>query len=197
MKKWIIIALLALTPIVSAAQYGNGLGIGARAGLNLADFTGSTGKGRPGFVGGVFLDYNISRFGFELGVNFAQQGSLGVVQSGVENYAVDYMFDYTNAHLLVKYQIFNGFRIYLGPQVNYLVSATEKRNGINSSVDYINKWDVGIKAGVGFTFKFGLDISASYTHGFYDMFQTSRTAYNSVFAISVGWRFSLMKKNKR
>lgn len=196
MKKWIIIALFTLLPFTSAAQFGNGFGVGVRAGINLSDFTGSTGSGRPGFIGGAFVDYNVKRFGFELGFNYAEQGSLGVVQSGAINNEVDYRFDYVNINFMVKYQVYNGFRIFLGPQFSYVVSAVEKRDGVISPYEYASPWDLGVKAGVGFTFTFGLDLSASYTHGFFDMFQTSRTAYNSVFAISVGWRFSLSGKKK-
>lgn len=196
MKKWVIIAILSLLSLSTIAQNGSGLGVGIRAGVNLSDFTSSTGRARAGFAGGLFLDYNISRFGFELGVNYSEQGSLGVVQSGTLGNSTDFMLDYVNAQLLVKYQVFNGFRIFIGPQASYLVSSIQMKNGRDEPINYINAWDYGVRGGVGFTFKFGLDISASYNHGFSDIFLDDRTSYTSMFTINLGWRFSLAKKKK-
>ncbi len=186
-KFFIAIVMLIFSSSSLFAQNGDGFGFGAKAGLNLADFTGSTGAARVGFVGGAFIDYNIKRFGFELGVYYSQQGSDGVLLDGFNRY--NYQLDYLNAQLLVKYQLFNGFRVFIGPQLGYLINSTRKANGITEQYDNINKMDLGINAGVGYTFRFGLDLSASYTRGLTNLFITDRTAYNSTFRVSVGWIF--------
>lgn len=193
-KGLIIAAIFALASLYSWAQNGNGLGGGVRVGINFADYTSSTGTGRAGFVGGAFIDYNISRFGFELGANYSQLGTLNIVKSGIVNNSADYLIDYATTHLLVKYQIFDGFRIFLGPQANFLVQSVCVENGQSNPINYISNFDIGLRAGVGFTFKFGLDISASYTRGFIDMFETPQSSYNSSFNITVGWRFGKRPK---
>lgn len=176
------------------AQNGNGLGYGVKAGMNLSDMTSSTGAGRVGFVGGAFVDYNIERFGLELGLYYSEQGSNGVL---VNYDHVDYHFDYINAQLLAKYQIFNGFRVFAGPQGGYIVKSTEQivkstllqYDGTKRDYNNVAKWDIGITAGIGYTFKMGLDLSASYTRGFTNIFIDDRTAYNTTFKVSVGWVF--------
>ncbi|MFI3287694.1 MAG: porin family protein [Rikenellaceae bacterium] len=191
MKKLIvIISVFFCSVLCASAQNGDGFGYGARVGVSLSDFTGSTGSGRAGFSGGAFVDYTITRFGFELGVYYNGQGSLSVVESGYAGNTVDYNLDYLNIQLLAKYQLFDGFRIFLGPEGGYLLSSTLKYDDNKEDIDYINKWDLGIAAGVGYSFSFGLDLSASYTRGLFDMFETERTAYNSTFRVAVGWRFN-------
>ncbi len=189
-KKIILIIAVFFTTILGAnAQNGEGFGYGARVGMNLADFTGSTGSGRAAFSGGAFVDYTFTRFGFELGLYYNGQGSRGVVESGFGNSAVDYNLDYLNAQLLAKYQLFDGFRIFLGPEGGYLLNSTIKYGDKTEDFNEIAQWDLGIAAGVGYSFSFGLDLSASYTRGLIDMFKNDRTSYNSTFRVTAGWRF--------
>ena len=179
----------------AVAQNGNGLGGGVRAGVNFADFTSSTGVGRVGLRAGAFVDYSISRFGFELGAFYSEQGSFGTApETSVTGSRVDYRFDYLNAQLLVKYQLFTGFRIFLGPQGGYLLNAERSYAEVREPYGEVNKWDFGLTGGVGYTFRCGLDLSAGYTHGLVDVFSSSRYAATSIFHISVGWHF--LNKNR-
>lgn len=194
-KVIIIGVIIALMPVSVYAQNGDGLGFGAKAGVNLADVTNTSGTGRVGFVGGVFVDYTIKRFGFELGGYYSQQGTYNVVTQGVLDNKSNYDMDYIAIQLLAKYQIFSGFRIYAGPQTNALVNSIysyksmETAQWVRSKNNNINVWDWGMVAGVGYTFKFGLDLSASYSRGFTDVFKDSMKGYTSTFRVTVGWHF--------
>lgn len=198
MQKQIFIIAAVLLALVSfqdaVAQNGNGFGVGVRAGVNFSDFTSSTGRGRSGFVGGVFGDYTVKRFGFELGVYYSEQGSNGVVEQSLPGNRADYHFDYVLLQVLVKYQVFNGFRVYLGPTNGYLINSqrfyVNEGVRVNEKLTNIRNYDIGITGGVGYTFKFGLDLSAAYNHGFGDLFLSDdRQSYTSMFRVTVGWNF--------
>ncbi len=190
MKRVVLLIIIALFCSSAVAQNGGGFSFGAKTGLNISDFTGSTGNARFGYYGGVFADYTISRLGFELGVYYSEQGSFEVTEQSVVGNKIDYRFDYINTQMLAKYQLFSGFRVFAGPEVSYLINATgTNHQGDRYDLNNINYWDVGIVAGVGYSFRFGLDLSASYSRGFFDVFDTSRTAYTSTFRVIVGWSF--------
>lgn len=188
-------ALLSLAAVPSAAQNGNGLGGGVRAGVNLSDFTGSTGVWRTGLRVGGFADYTIQRFGLELGAFYSEQGAFATVpNTEVSGARIDYRFDYINFNLLAKYQLFSGFRVYLGPQGGYLINSEQSYDQVRQPYDQVNKWDLGITGGVGYTFNFGLDLSAGYTHSLVDLFSSDRYANTTLFSVTVGWHF--LNKNR-
>ncbi len=189
-KFLVIIALFLLSSFSAFAQSGNGFSYGARVGINVADYTNSTGTGRSGFNGGAFVDYSVAKIGFELGAYYNQLGSKDVVMQGIEGNKASYNFEYLTAQLLAKYQIYRGFRVFIGPECNFLVNSTLQYGDVVEKRDDIFKFDLGITAGVGYTFDFGLDLSASYTRGLFDMFSSADfKGYNSSFRVSVGWVF--------
>lgn len=195
MKKILVLVIfVCATTISTFAQNGNGVGLGARIGLTAADFTGSTGESRVGFVGGLFVDYSISRFGFEAGLYYSQQGSFKVADMRGDDNRADYKLDYLDLQVLVKYQIFNGFRVFAGPSVGFLLNSTisykDGAQSVTQKISTVRKYDVGIVGGAGYTFRFGLDVAASYTYGFSDLFlPTNKEAHTSMFKVTVGWSF--------
>lgn len=189
LKKIVAIFALSVFCVSSFAQNGDGFGFGVRAGINMADFTGSTGASRVGFFGGVFGDYTIKRFGFELGLYYSEQGADNIVEQGIAGNRNNYRFDYLNLQLLVKYQVFNGFRVFIGPQFSYLLNAKRSNDSYTEPFKAVMGSDLGITAGVGYTFTFGLDLAASYSRGFFDIFKDDRLAYSSTFRVTAGWRF--------
>ncbi|MEG1413964.1 MAG: porin family protein [Mucinivorans sp.] len=195
LRKILIIAVFCSFAFGASAQNGNGLGGGVRVGVNMADLTKSTGRIRAGLSAGLFVDYTIKRFGFEAGLYYSEQGSFNVAEQSIAGNRADYKLDYLDLQLIAKYQVFNGFRVFLGPNAGYVVAARRSYANITEGISNITPWDVGVVGGVGYTFRFGLDVAASYTHGFIDVFQDSRTSYTSMFKVTVGWNF-LRKKNK-
>lgn len=190
MKKTFFLLILTLATSVAAfSQNNSGFNFGGRVGVTISDFTNSAGEVRTGVQSGAFVGYNISRFGLELGAYYSEQGSYNIID-GYNRY--DYNLDYINFQLLAKLRVFNNFRIFAGPQASTLISSsfvTRDSYSATSYSTYINEFDLGITAGVGYTASFGLDISASYTQGLNNLFKYDRTGYNTTFCISVGWVF--------
>ncbi|MEG2755769.1 MAG: porin family protein [Mucinivorans sp.] len=198
MKNIILVLLGLLISCSCFAQRQKGFGLGVKVGLNVADFTSSTGGPRAGLYAGVFTDYYVSeRFGFELGAYYSQQGSNEnsyiFPVDGSPYQLINYDLDYISTQILLKYHFVLGFRAVLGASPAFLMKATSKTingEGIESinNIDGINKFDCGVIAGIGYTFKFGLDLQVSYTRGFMSFFE-DRGRYNSVYMLGVGWRF--------
>lgn len=188
-RKIVVLLVLSMLCFTSKAQNGNGFGFGLRAGVNMSDFTGSTGSIRSSFFGGAFVDYTIKRFGFELGVYYSEQGSSGIATTEVAGNRVNYKIDYIQAQLLAKYQVFNGFRVFVGPESGFLTSARRTYGNVSEKLSNIAKYDLSVVAGVGYSFTFGLDVAASYSRGVFDMFTDASRANTSLFRVTVGWRF--------
>lgn len=192
--KTILIALiLAASVSAASAQQKPGLGLGVKAGLNFSDLTSTSGNVRTGLHAGLFTDYYFSKnFGLELGLYYSQQGNLDNLDTRdrFNTGRTDYIMNYFSVPLTVNYRIFNSFRIFAGPQMG-IVLESRLRPDLNNFnfVTRNTEWS-GI-AGVGFTFGIGLDLSASYTFGFTDVFDTPdfRTSYTSMYRVSLGWRF--------
>jgi hypothetical protein len=106
---------------------------------------------------------------------------------------------YVDLPLLLKGD-FNGFQVFAGPQVSYLTKADLRTtagvlgfNVFNRKMDAteeLNRWDAGIKAGVGYQFKNGFNISASYDHGLSKLDANKNfDAYNRAVKVGVGFKF--------
>ncbi|MFI3298961.1 MAG: porin family protein [Rikenellaceae bacterium] len=194
MKK--IITLLAVSLMCSLSafsqdDYGKGFNYGVRAGVNVADFTSSNGSSRTGLKAGAFVDYNFKRFGLELGAYYSQIGSDDIVTQGVVGNKLDNHLDYIDVAFLAKWRIFNRFRIFVGPQGGCLVNANIiYSDGTKQDVsDSTHPLILSAVGGVGYTFSFGLDLSASYSHGLTPIFDATTKNYNTTFNVSAGWRF--------
>ena len=199
MKKLLTIIILTLTASIAAKAQEiqpmqNGLGLGVRAGLNVADITSNSGSAIAGLKIGAFTDYYFNhKFGLELGIYYNQLGLKDRLSPGTVLGTEDYRMHYANLQLNAKYHVARGFRVFLGGQAGYAIDAFSSRTLPDATVEYnpltnINRWEGSGVLGVGYTFKFGLDLEATYTRGFTSVFNDQKQ-YNSVFAISVGWRF--------
>ena len=70
---------------------------------------------------------------------------------------------------------FNGFQVFAGPQISYLLNANMKAAagvfGVNliskkiDVTDQFNRWDAGITGGIGYKFSNGFNVTAAYDHG--------------------------------
>lgn len=196
--------ILSINP--THAQQEKGFGFGVQVGTNFADYTNSNGKSRVGLYAGAMIDYNFSRrWGVESGVFFSQQGNRnnaegGYVVGGQEG-RTDHLLDYVSVPLYLKFVVLGGFRVYAGAQASYLISAKRKINYANGSVyetmpsDKVKPFDLAANLGVGYHFKFGLDVAATYSFGFYDVLTyTDKDHKSSMLRVTVGWRFATKRK---
>lgn len=176
---------------------------------SLLDFTNGMVKteSRTGFYGGVDVNIPLGKnFSFSPGLMYAQKGvsmkgELGI--KGVEflgvNAGAELQNDYVDIPVLVKANV-GGLELFAGPQFSYLINSKLKTqagllgiNLLNKSFDVsdqFNKWDAAIAGGVGYTFKNGLSLSASYDHGLSKIDNgTSVNAYNRSFKIGAAFNF--------
>lgn len=94
----------------------------------------------------------------------------------------------------------NGFQVFAGPQVSYLVKSDLRTTagvlGYNllnkkmDATDQFNRWDAGITGGIGYQFKNGANITAAYDHGLAraDANQ-NMNAYNRSIKVGIGFSF--------
>lgn len=184
---------LLCTHTVSYAQMQKGFGFGVRGGVNFSDYTGSTGDSRIGFLAGVYTDYYVApKFGLELGAYYSSQGTINNIEPGTLSGRVDNLIDYAQLQFGIKWHFIQGFRVFATAQGGLVVNAKKRfyADDLKQVVplEGINKFDVGIVAGVGYTFRFGLDLQASYVRGFIPVFNDGGN-FTSNYRLTIGWRF--------
>ncbi len=166
----------------------------------------STGR-RTGFYTGTFVSIPLHKYlTFEHGLNYTQKGyqlkgSLkvkGVDILGV-NAKAQLQMNYIEMPVLLKANI-GGFNIFAGPQISYLLNADLRASagalGFNilstkiPATSQFNKWDAGLTGGIGYNFKNGINLSASYDHGLSKVDAGENfTAYNRAVRIGIGFSF--------
>lgn len=192
MRKIIFSLLLSVIVVVAPAQV-KGFGFGPRVGVNFADYENSPGSTRTGLYAGAFLDYNFThRWGIETGAYYSQHGSKNNVE-GLSPLRTTHEIDYLTVPLVAKFNFLGGFRATLGLESMFLLSANSKEEGGNTTkMDNIRSTNLGITIGAAYLLRCGLDISASYSKGFYNTHEGTDWQKNSApynYRVAIGWRF--------
>jgi len=177
---------------------------------NLIDFANGmlTTQNRTGFYVGlnttiplsksIFVQPGLyySQKGYEMRGDFAIKGLefLGAnARARLQN-------DYIDIPVLIKANVANGLQIFGGPQISYLSTSKLKINAgalgfdlYNKTIDskeQFNQWDMGLVGGLGYEFKNGLNINASYNYGLSRVDANKNVnGYNNGFKVGVGIRF--------
>jgi hypothetical protein len=152
MKK-VILSLVAITAATfSFAQ----VQFGAKAGLNIANVTGSDANAEtfPGksslisFHVGALASIPVSEaFSVQPEVLYSGQGAdiSGDGQSG------SFSLGYINVPILAKYTIANGFAVEAGPQIGFLLSGKEKVGSLSQDIkSELNSTDFSVAVGVSY-----------------------------------------------
>jgi len=221
MKKHILLFAFSAIALFSFAQQSPSFGI--RAGVtsstmqgdavdnlkSMLDFTNGmvNTNSRTGFYGGASVNIPVgAQFSVEPGLYYSQkgyemQGSFGV--KGLDflgaNAKAKLNTQYIDLPLLLKADM-NGFQIFAGPQVSYLVDATLRTTagamGINlfsrsmDATNNFNRWDAAVTGGVGYQFSNGVNIRASYDHGLSKVDASQNVeSYNRAFKVGLGINF--------
>ncbi|MBT8312552.1 MAG: outer membrane beta-barrel protein, partial [Flavobacteriaceae bacterium] len=94
------------------------------------------------------------------------------------------------------YYVAEGFSLQAGPQIGFLLSATDEFEGEEEDIkDFLKGTDFGVNFGLGYELDNGLNFAARYNVGLSDNldtteFESEGAEYkNSVIQISVGWFF--------
>ncbi|WP_242693103.1 porin family protein [Sabulibacter ruber] len=226
MKKIILMMVVLLAGLLNEgfAQTGSGVRFGIKGGYSVTGWQGETVKSfgdlleytngnvktkmRQGFHAGAYLSIPMgSGFEFEPGVQYSQKGMVleGRVPGDVGTYTnakitLTNKAEYIDVPLLAKVYVGEGFNLFAGPQVSFLVSNKVNVNAgafgfsaYNDDFEWQNsqrKVDVGISAGAGYQFQNGLNFGGSYDMGLTTLDATADyKSYNHGFKASVGFRF--------
>lgn len=187
---------LAFTGVISVSNAQLPIDFGIKAGINLANFSGTDADldSRQAFVVGASLDISLPMFpvGIESGVYYSQKG----VEPGPNTLKLDYIEVPVLAKL--KFGPPGPFspHVVAGPYVGFnIVSEIEDNDGNTFELDdFINEVDFGGMLGVGADFNLGLTkLSAQvrYSMGLTPVYtdQLDDGERNAVLSVVVGVRF--------
>ena len=194
MKKIIItIAFFA-----SATAFAQKFELGAKAGANISNFTGTDNwqnvktKALVGYHFGGFISFFVgNNFAIQPELLFSSQGAKFESAGQITNQKVSYI----NVPVLLKFRSAGGFYLEAGPQIGF------KTGKSSASVDSLAKnTDFSIAGGIGYHSKIGIGIGARYTAGlskvgdFKPANGISPDYKNSVFQLSIF--YTLFNKRK-
>lgn len=214
--------LLIISLLFCGATFAQNIHPGVRAGVSGSTIQGDAAAGlnqlldktdgvlqtseRIGFFGGVYADISLAPgFSVEPGLYYSQRGydlkgSYNI--KGIEflgaSAKASLQTHYIDLPVLLKADI-NGFQVFAGPQISYLVHADLKAragllgvNLLNKSFDatnQFNEWDVSLTGGVGYQFANGLNIMAAYEHGLMKADRNQNVhAFNRGVKVGLGFR---------
>ena len=163
---------------------------------------------KTGFFAGGFVQIPISDMvSIEPGVYYAQKG---YTLRG--NYSIDKLdflginasakvnSHYIDIPVVLKVKPAQGFEVFAGPQLSYLAKSDLRIDAgalgisfFNKTLDMteqMNRIDLGVTGGIGYTFDNGFNVSASYDHGLSKLDKNENfKAYNQAFKVGIGFKF--------
>ncbi|MDH6307014.1 hypothetical protein M2459_003713 [Parabacteroides sp. PF5-5] len=158
MKK-IACLLLLLVSIQATAQK---FYFTARAGLNLADKTNTSGNFKPGLNFGASAEYMFSNlFATELGAYYSMQGSRFKFAD------TDLQHNYILIPLLAKFYVHKGLNVFAGPQLGIKANVNKQAFGSKEyedkriENDMVKPTDISAVIGVGYLLANGFFVSAN------------------------------------
>jgi len=165
MKK---IILFSCGLLLSVCLFSQEAKFGFKAGLNVASLSNNQGSefgSRLGLHGGVLAHIHLSKqFALQPEVVYSGQGAKYTIIDGEHALSLDYV----NIPVQLQYMFNNGFRLQTGPQVGFLVSVKDKRDGTETGIftsDDFKTVDFAWSLGVGYLTESGLGVDARYNIG--------------------------------
>lgn len=193
MKK-LFLAVVAM--MVSAATFAQNevgqLTIQPKVGVNIANITDAVGADpRIGLAAGAEFEYGITdNIGLSAGVLYSMQGAKASEES------VDYTLklDYLNVPILANFYVAKGLALKLGVQPGFKLSSKVKgeASGVTAELeveDGVKSVDLSIPVGISYQYQ-NLVFDARYNWGVTKIIDDADSK-NSVFQITVGYKFSL------
>jgi len=191
MKKTItLLAACLFTAVAVHAQVTFKPGI--RAGINLATITQTDFDTKADFYIGGFGAIKLGRvYTMQPEITYSRQGSKGYAiytdpYSGVSSRINgDVELEYLSFAFMSKFTFSDKFNVHVGPMLDFETGAN-----VNTNVEF----DMGIMAGVGYTFPFGLTLEARVKKGIIDVLETDgdeNTDYDFVYDYNTNFMFQL------
>jgi hypothetical protein len=174
--------------------------VGFKGGLNLSnlkvDDPQTTYHSRVGYHAGPFFRGRFSNVAVQTEALLLTQVSKGIQPTIVGEYKDS--FTYLSIPVLIKYYVFSGLNIHMGPQFGILLDA--ERNGtdllgqtfsIQTKNSYYKNNDIQVSLGGGWDFPFGLQVDVRYNLGIKDINNQlqGEEVKSRVFLVSLGWNF--------
>ncbi|MFC6998640.1 porin family protein [Rufibacter roseus] len=225
MKKMLVVVIVLLAGLSTNvfAQDGK-VRLGIKGGYSVTGWQGETVKSfkdlleytngnvqtkwRQGFHAGAYLSVPLGAgFEFEPGVQYSQKGM--ALEGRVPGESIEFLnakvtvtnkAEYLDVPLLAKVYLGEGFNLFAGPQLSFLLSNKVNVNAgalgfsaYNNDFDWKTPQrtvDVGFSAGAGYQFQNGLNVGGSYDLGLTTIDDNADyKSYNQGFKASVGFRF--------
>ncbi|HWJ89916.1 MAG TPA: porin family protein [Flavisolibacter sp.] len=191
MKK---ISLFFLSLVSVSCLFAQQASLGLKGGLNISTLTNSLGGergSRPGVNAGLLAHVHINQmWAIQPEIVYSSQGAKYTVSDGEHNLALNYV----NVPLQVQYMFSNGFRLQTGPQVGFLASVTDKRQGAETGIftsDDFKSVDFSWSAGLGYMAPSGLGIDGRYNFGLSNINDAGPAViHNNVFQVGLFYQFN-------
>ena len=191
MKKFLIMAAMALSSVGAFAQYRAGdFTLQPKIGLNASNLTDYSDDGdtdwKAGLAIGVEGEYHINHWlGISAGLLYSQQGTKGDI-SGKE---VKLNMDYINVPMLANFYVTKGLALKAGIQPGFKVNSELKQGGYSVDADGVKSMDWALPIGISYEYM-GFCLDARYTLGITDAIKDTDVK-NQVFQLTFGYKFKL------
>ena len=196
MKKILMVcaAMVLTTGAFAQVQWG------AKAGLNLADFSNvDESKMKPSFHIGAFADIAINDFlSFQPELMYSRQGTFFKETYEGETYKDWARYDYINLPLVFKFYIAEKLSVDVGPQFGFVINASAKYDWPGESgtedidSDMYESFDVSAAMGLTYRVCRNIDVYARYNLGLTNVNKEegdNTKIKNNVIQVGVGYRF--------
>jgi len=195
MKKILAITIVALFLSTTSFAQLLKLNYGPKIGVNVSNHTLTLNAG--GYSTSPLVGVQAGAFiGVQLPLKFAAQLEVLYSQAGAKYKSAntfDLKQDFVSIPLIVKYNVFDKLNIYVGPQIDFLISAktiyatggSPQDDKENENTSYFS-----IATGAEYNLPFGLVVSARYQPTFKEQFKKTIFNINSkrnLFTFSVGY----------
>lgn len=196
MKKITFLLVTVFTFGFVNAQDKENMSFGIKGGLNVSSISNLDEDGINkdpliGFHIGFFGEFMISdQFAVQPEVLYSTQG----VIANFDGEKADFKLNYINIPVMAKYYVADAFSVEVGPQIGFLVSADVESEGVSVDIkDETKSVDVSLGFGASYIFAekfmFGARYNLGLTRVQEDVFPGDSEWKNSVFQISVGYKF--------
>ena len=191
--------LLASASTFARNEVGS-FSIQPKVGINIATMTSLDGTDpRDGFVGGAELEYQATPiFSVTAGALYSQQGIK------FENFEIDgedevggtIKMDYVNIPILANIYVSKGLALKVGVQPGFLINhkLKVKVDGVSTETNIngssVKDVDMSIPFGISYCYK-NIQLDARYYLGMSKVFSDDGSVKNSVFQITLGYKFKL------
>jgi Outer membrane protein beta-barrel domain len=178
MKKRFLAATLIIMSFIAEAQ----ISFGAKAGLNLSNFSGTITdrKIKPGVHIGGLVNIPIAK-------QFSIQPELQYSSEGSKLNTKKYNLAYINIPVMLQYNNASGFYGEVGPQLGILMAAKYDGADVKSG---LNTTNIGMGFGAGYKMATGLGIGARYNLGFSNILKGNTVLKPNNIAIGLRYIFS-------